>query len=554
MDRRLTKGPEQPRTVRPRKPTSNADRPIVVVMDEAYTTEEGETGTTDELVKRLRRMPLHTVITACESAKFLRRVQVEYGKGPHFQFRVMPVEREIFTGKQHGRRLTLSLTSVSFFGWSKEKTGRGNSVRNRYHLLLDPLTFSGKWLEERTFSAYMTWAQELRTFCLTQGWNLKPTQGSTARQALQDERFYPEPRRKVPRSTNERVRKHLPGNHYQLGVPADPEVSYDADYLDQSRCHHHHAISARLPDSNSTYGFGRFRHPERSTKAYRGSHERVSSFLDGFCGLIYGRIYWPVSRRKQSPFLPRSLREYEPGQPVYFYSEDLPLFEALGVRVTGIIAAWGSKKQDAGLRKYAEWALAELGDTAPAWKKSLLLSPYGALATTARKQTVAYHRSKRGEKRELVTKGGTRLPVSFHSASKVSEPSTNNVLHRALIEAANRTETLLYAHLLESQGYNVLSIYVDALMVERDIDLPPAPLWPPWRLETPLTRLRFLSDNQFVANELQKLPGITGAELRRHVLPGSLGGAGHMGTKDEQRLRLYQAWIEGRLSGLAKAQ
>lgn len=538
---------QQERTVKPRKPSCNADRPIAVVIDERFMTEDGEIGPTEWLVSSLRHMPLTTVVCAMESAVFLRRMQKHWGKHPNFNARVSPIEREIFTGKNHGRKLTLSLTSVSWFGWSGEKTGRNNTVRNRYHLLIDPLTFSNGWLDKRSFPAYLKWAQNIRAFCIEQNWDMRPTQGAVARQALTDSRFYPDARRKVPRATNDRVREHLPGNHYQLAAPAG-EAEYEADYLDQTRCHHHHALTARLPDANYLYGYGNFRHPERKRK-WRKTPARVAGFLGGFTGLVYGHVYWPISKRTKDRFVPKYLAAYGSGkqpanEPVYFFTEDMPLLESLGVRVTSIIAAWGSKKVDTGLKKYAAFALSELEKDAPTWKKTLLLSPYGALATTARKQTVAYHRSKKGQPRILMSKSGIKLPVSFHQATKVSEPNTNNVLHRALIEASNRTETLMFANQLERDGYRVLCIYVDAVIIETEDELPQ--LWHPWRHDRHLTHLRFISDSQFVSAEMEKLPGLTGQQ-RRAVSFGALGVNKKLGTREQQQLREWEAWQADRL-------
>lgn len=556
------------RTVRPRTPATNADRKLAIVIDSGFMLEgSSEIGPVDWLVTSLRHMPLTTVVCASESIKFLKLVQDHWGKRlDHsdkcncsyccFNFRTSPIEREIFTGKQHGRKLTLSLTSVAWFGWRGEKTGRKNTVRNRYHLLIDPLTFSGNWLEDRSFVTYMKWAQDIRAFCIEQNWNLRPTQGSVARQALTDSRFYPDKRRKVPRATNDRIRQHLPGNHYQLATTVSQRTEYEADYLDQTRCHHFHAIEAKLPDSNFLYGYGHFRHPERKRK-WRKTPGRVASFLNGFSGLVYGHLYWPIAERSKNRFVPKYLTAYgtekQPAnEPVYFFTEDLQLLESLGVRINAIIAAWGSKKLDTGLARYAKFALSELERDAPLWKKTLLLSPYGALATTARKQTVAYHRSKKGTPKVLMGKGGTRLSVSYHEASKVSEPSTNNVLHRALIEASNRTETLMFANQLELDGYRVLCIYVDAVIIETQGDrqysdswqIPE--LWKPWRHDRHLTHLRFISDSQFVSAELEKLPGLTGQQ-RRNITFGSLKQDTTLGTRNQRQIRAWQAWQEDRL-------
>lgn len=535
-----------PRTVKPRKAVSNADRPILAVIDDTACDESGETMSTEDLILSLRRKVPSIIVTANESAWLVRRTQYVYGRSPNFNFRVAPVEREIFTGKNKpGRRLTMSVTSVSYLGWQNEKRGRGNTVRNRYHFVIDPLTFSGMWLPDRTLGAYVEWMTEVRDFCIKQKWNLRPTQGSTARQGLVDERFYPEPRRKVPRATNDRVRPQLPGNHYQLAEGTSGR-EYEADYLDQTRCHHQHAVIAKLPDANHLNGYGYFRNPESAPRPWKSDPERIAQFLNGFMGMCYGQLYWKPSKRKVTKFIPKYLQEWKVNEPSYFFTEDLILLQSLGVEIRSIIAAWGGKKEDTGLTKYGKWALRELEDSAPLWKKTLLLSAYGTLATRPRKHAVAFHQSKGGTRTVLRSKSRIELPVNLHTAAKVTEPSTNNVLHRALIEASNRAETLLFARALESDGYSVLCIYVDALIVESDSNLPPVMLPYPWRLDRHLTHLRFLSDTQFASSQMVKLPGITGAELRKEVARGSLGVSNSGKDMSNIRLMAYEAWVNRR--------
>lgn len=516
-------------TVHPRRPGTNAARSVIAVVDGESCDEAGTIEPTSDLIEQLRRMPPCVVVTACESVAFLKRVQERWGRSPSFQFRVTPIEREIFTGKRK-RRLTLMVTSVGFFGWRGERCGRNNTVRNRFHMLLDPLTFSGRWLPERTLGAYLQWGTEIRDFCLEQGWNIAPTQGAVARQALRDKRFYPRARRKVPRATNERVRAHLPGNYYELLVPADVEKEHDANYLDQSQCHHYHAIQARLPASDSLYGYGRFRHNGRSARPYKADPQRVTKFLADFAGMIYGTLECDTDDE-----LPSFIRL---GEPTYFFTEDLPLFEALSVRVTSIIAAWGSKERDTGLSRYAKWAIGELKQSPAPWKKSLLLSVYGALATSARQHTFAFYRGK-GERRELVSKSGVRIRASVHTTRNATEPATNNVLHRALIESSNRTEVLLLARWLRSLGHTSLAIYVDALIVSDDIDIPLPPLPDPWRLDMHLSRLRLISDSQWIAAESARLPGITGAQRRRLLSPGGYRDAARLGSRADMATRAY---------------
>jgi hypothetical protein len=517
---------------------------LYVVIGDNFMDENGVIGETSSLVGALRKLPLSTVVYAGESITFLRLVQERYGALPNFNFRVTPIEREIFT-PNNPRRQVLTVTAVSWFGWKESKCGRGNALRNRYHLLIDPTSFNGDMVKDNTFTAHMEWARDIRAFCVEQGWDLKPTQGAVGRQALRDPRFYPRPRRKVPRATNEKVRAHLPGNHYQLGQEPDPEIRYDATYLDQSKAHHFHAKEAALPDSGSLYGYGQFRKDSLAKPWRKGA--RVRSFLaSGFTGMLACQLWWPVDRRGETQFVPKYLQAYstksQPANvPVFIFTEDIPLLDSLGVRIQSIFSAWGSTERDVGISTYARWAIAELGDKPPLWKKRILLAPYGALATGVRKQTVGYHQSKRGVAHTLRSKSGVELDVSLHQSSKLSEPSTNNVLHRALIEASNRAETLMFANELQAAGHNVLCIYVDAVIVEDDSDLPLPALMTPWREDAALTRLRFLSDSQFVSNEIEKLPGLTGEQRKRHLGPGGLRGAPRLGTAQDRFARKLAA-------------
>lgn len=523
--------------VRPRKPSTNANRPIVVVIGDEYLTEDGEIGQVQPtLLSNLRGMPPSTIVYAGESAKLLRMVQDTYGQFANFNFRVAPIEREIFA-PNNPRRLVQSLTSVAWFGW-REKPGRNCSIRNRYHLLIDPLTFGGEHLKPRTFEAHLTWAKELREFCIAQGWDLKPTQGAVGRQALRDPRFYPKPRRKVPRATNDRVRDQLPGNHYQLADIPQPDKEHHAEYLDQTKCHHWHAKETPLPDADTLYGYGRFR---RLAGVSRTDPDRIKSFLANFKGLVYGTLRRISGKAATERYKPHYLSKVQDG-PVYFYTADLDLLASLGYEVCSLTAAWGGYDRDHGIARYATWAVHELGDKPPLWKKRLLLTPYGALATAARQHSVAYHQSKGGEQRILRSRSGIELPVKYHQAHRVAEPSTNNVLHRALIEASNRTETLMYANYLESIGHKVLCIYVDAVIVETDEDLP-LPIYAPWRNDQTLTRLRFLSESQWIADQTERLPGITGAQRQRYVSRGTVGKAAHLGTAADQWDRVNRAWV-----------
>jgi hypothetical protein len=61
-------------------------------------------------------------------------------------------------------------------------------------------------------------------------------------------------------------------------------------------------------------------------------------------------------------------------------------------------------------------------------------------------------------------------------------------------------------------GHKVLAIYADSVFLEYRFG-DTIPMLPEgWRLQATLTRLQFLNDVSFVADEMAKLPGITDAE------------------------------------------
>jgi hypothetical protein len=216
--------------------------------------------------------------------------------------------------------------------------------------------------------------------------------------------------------------------------------------------------------------------------------------------MVLGSLEW---RQRSLPWRPEYL---DKDGPVTFFTSELPILESLGVQVTTIFAAWGSREQDHGLQAYADYALERLGADPPLWLKTLLLSTYGSLATRARKHTVGYAKATGKTEARTVHAGRSSFQAQMRSTSRAGEPSVNNVLHRALIEAATRTESLMFANYLQQNGHRTLAVYADALIVEAsDRELPVIPQ--PWRIKTRLHNLRFISSNAFVSDEMSKVPG-----------------------------------------------
>jgi hypothetical protein len=108
--------------------------------------------------------------------------------------------------------------------------------------------------------------------------------------------------------------------------------------------------------------------------------------------------------------------------------------------------------------------------------------------------------------------------IEMHCVAPESsrEPLITNVIHRGMIEAQTRLESLAMARSLTSYGLNVLAVYADAVIVERGA-LPLLP--PPWRLQAHLTNLQFFDATHFTSDEMERLPGIPRAvdERRRRL-------------------------------------
>lgn len=494
--------PAGERIVKPRKRTTNADRPIIAAsyIHGSYITEQGEFGTLDELFTILRKTPV-SLLVCDHSAEFLAKMHARWEFDPDWQFGVIPIQRELFMPKiRAGHRVAMRATAVNFLGWREAKKGRNKTTRTHYHLCIDPITFSSYPLaqagEEHKLDVLLAWGKQLREFCVSEGINLKPTQGGTARQFLKDDRYYPEPRRKVPRATNDHVREYLPGNYYE--VRADPNYQYHATYIDQTKAHHYHALNTPLPDANSLYGYGAFRDLGKTWRAPR--RQRVESFLNGFHGLIFGNLYYTP---KPFRWIPEYLNRL--AQPQAWYTCELDLLRSLGVIPVDIIGAWGSYDVDHGIPAYAAASLDSLADNPPMWEKTLRLSTYGALATRPRAAEMGFAKATRGTPR-VIPAGKEKFTAQMLTPRRMGEPSTNNVLHRGLIEAATRTESLMFANYLQQHNHRVLCIYVDAVMVEcngRELPLVPDP----WRVKTKLTNLQFISGNAFQSDEMTKIPG-----------------------------------------------
>lgn len=480
-----------PLSVRPRS-RSYKSLPVVALQWPLETSqwlhESGEIGPMYDVVTLLPFLP-STLFIMEGSADFLSILDKNWSMTDpeHWQFRITENERAIHTPGTQRAAARVTVTT-HYFGFKG-----GN-----YFKIIDPVVMYGKslddiWQEDAPAQIKLLhWGIALRDFCDDNQMEVRPTIGSLAGQFWTDRRFYPNPRRKVPHKINDRARENLPGNHYQLFTMPTPEREFTAHYLDQTRAHHYHARTTPLPHADALYAYGDFLNLKDTY---------WQEVPPGFYGLLYLELTLPTLNRQVS---------WIKTERKFIFTNELPHLLDLGYKVNGVIAAWGSFTRDDGVARYAHHAETQLDkyEDAP-WLKPLLLAAYGTLATRASYGETIFRLAKKGEQVQVFT-GRYKLTGTLTKRPMKLEPGIVNVIHRGMIEAATRSDSIGFAqHLQWWHGYNVLSIYADAVIVEADDDRPLPDTFPePWRLKKTLNRLQFINLQSFVSDEMTKLPGV----------------------------------------------
>lgn len=471
--------------------------PVVAIYGDETLDESGEVGTVSELMGKLPQASA-TLFVASGAADLLSRMDYTYSQltPGAWQFRVSNHERDIVTpgGVKVAARVTLA---IHYFGWKN----------HHYHKMIDPVTMTGQHLDKvwpekglGTLGKLLRWGVAIRDFCDENCIEVRPTQGAISAQLLTDPRFYPDARRKVPACINEATREYMPGNYYQLEAKTD-DTEYNAIYIDQSRAHHYHARGTALPDSNLLYAHGRYMDLGDICfdKAPRNFHGLLCVDLE------------PPPHQPLFTWLPHGVLSKQ-----FVFTNELQHLLDMGYSLVGVRACWGSRKRDLGLPRYAAWASLQLDEhDDAAWLKPLLLSAYGVLATRPKFGEAVFKLAKRGIPTTIPT-GRYSLKGTATISAKKLEPPIANVIHRGMIEAATRSESVGLAQHLDQLGFKVLSIYADAVIIRQDDDLELPMLPEPWRIKNTLTHLQFLNQQAFMSGEMTKLPGV-GRDLLKHT-------------------------------------
>jgi len=511
--------PPAPRTVRPRK-NFTLDKPIIAV-DREVLLEDGTVFPCADLPRLVITQP-PSIIVVHHPGDLLRDLDAALSSNPRWQFRVTPVRRMVWAPEKQ-KQAEVEETVVNFFGLQR---GHGHTA-GHYHYPVSPLSVGGKTANElrraiaentSTLHKLMAWGLDLREFLQEHKLRLSPSSGGIAAQLLRDPKFYPEPRRKAPKLINSAIRDKLPGNHYQLHKAREGSFHYHAAYLDQTAAHHNCAKGLSFPCVNDLHARGRFWDDAEDRSFAREGTPKYEQFIKQY-GLFY--MACEVPEHKQLLVPPELQR---PGYVrAYIYSNELPYLRSVGIRFRHIIACWTSPTAETGLNKYAEWALEQIKAAPPgrmAWLKPTLLATYGVLAARPKAMEFGYKHAKNGEPTRYPVGAGF-LNVEAKKFEHERESPIVNVLHRGMIEAETRLRSLELARDLGEQGHGILAIYADSVFVEGGETLPF--LEPPWRLQSHLTALRFLSSTHFTSHEIEKMPGVPHALRNRARLPKRIG-------------------------------
>lgn len=459
-----------------------------VVEDRVYS----ETGNVFDHAPSYFRTAPPTVAITLDASHLLALLHERYAGFPGWRYTLYK------THSDYGDRGSVSRVKLTTFGF------RGNGHRKqRLHQCWDPRSVSpdvsARFLDDASPASLLAWGCDLRAWAEENNLELRNAFAGYASQLLRDERFYPEPRRRVPKATNEAARPALPGN--LITLHADRGESHTVTCVDQVRAHHRIVQEIPLASSNHLFARGYFVDYENAQRYWAPrSSELFRQIRTRHHGLLYVGLESRMTvNREDGLRLP--LQNYQGYKRQFVWTNQLDFLEATGSRVSGVYAAWTSTTVDDGLARYGEWAESQLTTASPArkrWLKPLLHSAYGLLAARPRPLEVG-HLSDTTPHTMLL--GAREFPVKAVKLKNVT-PVFVNVVQRGMIEAETQIRSLTMARTLHDAGCDILHVHADGLHVQGDLPLLPAT----WSVST-LTDVLYLDRVSWIARERACLPG-----------------------------------------------
>jgi hypothetical protein len=226
------------RTVKPRTRGYTHMALAAATPDGLIIDEHGEVHT-DPIYYIKHALP--TAFVTIDPSSFLSTLDNHYRGHPHWRFTLARIVAERGS-------LSISRVKLTTFGFRACKTPTeravcplccgGLSVRKgRLHQCWDPRAMSPtpvhKLISDASVPSLLHWATDVREWARTQDLELRAALAGYGAQLLRDPRFYPEPRRRVPRATNEHVRPSLPGNLVRLVNTTPGPRTYNVTSIDQ---------------------------------------------------------------------------------------------------------------------------------------------------------------------------------------------------------------------------------------------------------------------------------------------------------------------------------
>lgn len=359
----------------------------------------------------------------------------------------------------------------------------------------------GKILTDYTHVSLLELATDIRDWCKNEGVPLPSTLAGIANSLLRDSRFWPDARGRVPKATNENVRKFLPGVYSELRAP-HWEHNRHAIALDQKTAYHVAAQETPIPESTTLFARGYFNCPDTSpiwcipsTLLYQRTVSQP--------GIVYVQVsVYPLRKSQVRPPAVAKAGRYR----CALYTNELELCQQNGVTIEGITAAWTSTIHDTGLPLYGAYAqqqITEASEYRKRWLKPTLHALYGLLGTRPRRIKIGHLRGRSLHETTARIGFGNEFPVRQADLG-VIQPMTTNVAALGTLQAEIRTRSLSLARQLMEAGATVLHIHADGLHVEGDT----LPLIPSdgWKVE-PLTRLIYMDKHSWISDEGDCLPG-----------------------------------------------
>jgi hypothetical protein len=506
------------RTIKPRTRGFTFMR-LAVATPDGIVDEDGELHS--DIPAYVKRAEPTAFITIDPSA-FLGELDDCYNLHPHWRFTLARIVADKGT-------MSMSRVKLTTFGFRACKTpaeradcplccGGLSSRKQRLHQCWDPRSMSPtpvhKMIGDASITSLLQWGIDVRTWAQEQDLELRVALSGYGSQLLRDPRFYPEPRRRVPRATNERVRPALPGNLVRLVSVEPGPLSRNVTSIDQRSAHHRIAQSIALPDANTLFARGYFNDPENGKIwARRGTrlYERTINQP--------GLVYVIATSRLTAPNEFRLLAQNFTGQRgIYLWTNTVPFLESTGTRIDGIVAAWTSTTTDSGLSQYGNWAQSQIESASPArkrWLKPLLHSTYGLLAARPRPLQIGHNGRTNAGKHSTFLLGTRTFPVTERTMSNW-QPVFVNVAQRGMIEAETQLRSLRMAQELTDAGCEITHIHTDGLHVVGELPLLPDT----WDIKG-LTDVTYIDNVSWIARERECLPGRDARErveiIRHHA-------------------------------------